>query len=230
MARAARARRGLLASAGGSPRWHVMVGEQGGQAVEQHGGSTGRGRDRAVPGPARPWGTARAACGSRARARPVGGARPRPDRCRSRRRRTTSWRSATSSQDGLYALGSMAVPKASTAAAAVAMPGEGEGELPAGALGRVGTVAQRPIGEPGDDTGLVGRQPCAAADLVAPTEDRQFVAGAVEAGHRDRRAGTAFVAVGRHDQRHPRDDPADHDQQAHRSQRTSLSSTGEGVA
>jgi hypothetical protein len=100
------------------------------------------------------------------------------------------------------------------------MPGEGEGELPAGTLGGVGPVSQRPIGEPSDDSGLIGRQPCAAPDLVAPTEDRQFAAGALEAGHRDRRAGTAFVAVGGHDQRHPRDDPVDHDQQAHRWQRT----------
>ena len=78
----------------------------------------------------------------------------------------------------MNALGSMAAAEGLDGGGRRGMPGEGEGELPAGALGGVGTVAQRPIGEPGDDTGFVGRQPRAAADLVAPTEDRQFAAGA----------------------------------------------------
>ena len=41
-----------------------------------------------------------------------------------------SWRSATRSQDGLYAPGSMAPPKASTAAAAVAWPARARGSSP----------------------------------------------------------------------------------------------------
>ena len=127
-----------------------------------------------------------------------------------------SWRSATRSQDGLYAPGSMAPPKASTAAAAVAWPAESEGKLTSGALGCVGAVAQRPVGEPGDHTGLVGRQPRATTDLVAAAANRRSAAVGVEAGHRDRRSVATLVAVGGNDQRQPRDDPADHDQQAHR--------------
>ena len=107
-----------------------MVGEQGGQAVEQHGRVGRRGRDRAVPGPARPWGTARAGCGSRARAHPVGGARRRPRSVAVTSTKNASWRSATRSQDGLYALGSMAVPKASTAAAAVGWRARARGSSP----------------------------------------------------------------------------------------------------
>ena len=185
MARAARARRGLLASAGGSPRWHVMVGEQGGQ------------RCRAAR-----WAGRRATGSRSSRTRSTfgdGSCKLRfSSTCTPGRRcsTTTSIGGGHVDEERVVAVGDQEpgrVVRARIDGGAEGldggrrrgMAGESEGELTAGALGRVGTVSQRPIGEPGDDTGLVGRQPRAAADLVAPTEDCQSAASAVETGHRD---------------------------------------------
>ena len=138
--------------------------------------------------------------------------------------KNASVRSATSSQDGLYAPGSMAVPKASTAAAAVGWAASARGSSPRDRLAASGPSLRRPIGQPSDHTELVGRQPGAPADLVAPAADGRS-AYPVKPGHR--------IAKGR-GARHgwpprsaaSRDDATDHDQKAHRGQPTSRWSDG----
>jgi hypothetical protein len=116
--------------------------------------------------------------------------------------------------------------EASTAAAAVGCRARARGSR--GGSGGVGAVSQRPIGEPGDDTGLVGRQPRAAADLVATTEDRQFVTTPSRAvirivGRAWRSCGWPATISGIPAM------PGGSDQQAHRSQRTGLTA-GQGAA
>src|SRR5829696_10066037 len=138
--------------------------------------------------------------------------------------KNASLRSAASSQDGLYAPGSMAVPKASTAAAAVGWAASARGSSPRDRLAASGPSRSGRFVSPAiTPTSLVANQ------VPPPTSSRPpdgRSAYSVKPGHRDRRAGEALVTVGRHDQRHPWDDAADHDQEAHRGQRRSRWSDG----
>ena len=91
--------------------------------------------------------------------------------------------------------------------------GQGQVELAPGPFGRVDTVGEGTVGEPGDEAVLVDGQPGSAGPFVASAENPGV--GFPENGHRGGRTVEPFVTVGRHHQRGLGIEAEGHDQETH---------------
>ena len=98
------------------------------------------------------------------------------------------------------------------------MPGQGEGQVAAGALGRILGVAQGLVGQAGADPVLVDGEPGAAGLLVASAQHTR--SGGSEDGDGRGRPLHQLVAIGSHDERFGGRHARGHDQETHKNNPT----------